>query len=207
MNTKLTLRLALAAVAVSVASVAAADQRAAIINVAACPSITWEHSAYALLDQTFELSNGIENDGSTTAVVLCDSEIPPDATAFDYAEFEYMPGGTYASPWITVLAVSRVVEPDGTLVSWMQEVGSCGQGAPTASPFGPWLPTSPPTLPLNVCQTQGNIDLASFASALPGAELSLVYLVILPTTNPFTDPTFYGTGWAQAFRIVEYFEQ
>ena len=61
-------------------------------------------------------------------------------------------------------------------------------------------------MPMNICQTQGDVDLTSIEAATPGAEGSLLYLVVLPanTTDYFSS---YGTGWAQAFRIVEYYEQ
>jgi hypothetical protein len=59
---------------------------------------------------------------------------------------------------------------------------------------------------MNICQTQGNVDLASVEAESTGAAGSLIYLVVLPAspTGYFGD---YGTGWAQAFRIVSYFEQ
>ncbi len=182
------------------ANTADAGQRVAIINVAGCASITWPNQGYALLDQFFEMSNGVENDVEATAVLLCDADLPPGAPAFDYRL-----GGTDNSPWISVLYVWREVTPNGGVESWEQEVGMCGQGPPMGSFLGPEIPmawggASPP---LSICQTQGNLDLGALATAAPGAEGSLVFLVIVPGGMPGD----YGTGWSQAFRIVEYFEQ
>ncbi len=187
------------------ANTAWADQRIAIINVAGCASITWPNQGYALLDQFFEMSNGVENDGQATAVLLCDADLPPDATAFDYAEFEYLPGSETNSPWLNVVWVWRVPGPNGVVECWEQEVGMCGQGPPVGSFLGPEIPmawggASPP---LSICQTQGNLDLTSLGATAPGAEGALVFLVIVPGGMPGD----YGTGWSQAFRIVEYFEQ
>jgi hypothetical protein len=198
--------VALVAASLVLGGPALAEQHAAIISVAGCANITGLSQGYALVNQTFELSNGVENDGENTAIVLCDAELPSDATAFDYAELEYTPGGPDLSPWLVVLWVWRLTAVDGTVESWVQAVGQCGQAPPTTYAWvGPVLPTQDPTMAENICQTQGDLDLTSIEAETPGAEGSLVYLVVLPASSSGFGG--YGTGWAQAFRIVQYYEQ
>jgi hypothetical protein len=205
MTRAFTIRLALVAAMLTVASAAAAEQRIAIISVAGCASINGPNKGYALLNAFYEMANGVENDGTASAMVLCDAELPPDASTFDFAEFEYTSGGPGLYPWLVVLQVWRMPAPGGGIESWIQEVGQCGQEPPVGDIFDPYLPTSPPTSPMNICQTAGDLDLTAITAAAPDVEASLVYLVVLPGWSSSTDD--FPDGWAQAFRIVQYYEQ
>jgi hypothetical protein len=141
------------------------------------------------------------NNGTATAVVLCDAELPPDATAFDYAEFEYVPGDDIDSPWLAVFATGRWKGTQGAQLSWMQEIGWCGSGPPSNwTGFYEWTV-------LNVCQTSGALDWSATPEEADAADLSIVFLVVLPGITPYWEGGGAGFGFSQAFRIIEYYEQ
>ncbi len=177
---------------------ARAAQHSAIINIEGCAPITVATQGYATLGSLYAVTDDLMNNGTATAVVLCDAELPPDATAFDYAEFEYIPGSATNSPWLAVFATGRWKATLGAQLNWLQEIGWCGGAAP------PWQLLYPP--PITVCQTSGALDWSATPDEAKAADLSIVFLVVLPGILPSWDGNF-DFAFSQAFRIVEYYEQ
>ncbi len=182
----------------SVAAEASAAQRSAIINIEGCAGVTWASKGYATLDSLYAVTDNTQNDGTANTVVLCDAELPSDATAFDYAELEYIPGSSTNSPWLAVFATGRWQAPLGAQLNWLQEIGWCGGSMPI------WQILFPP--PITVCQTSGGLDWSGMPDAAKAADLSVVFLVVLPGVLPSWDGNYDFAG-SQAFRIVEYYEQ
>lgn len=180
---------------VGIAAGARADQHAAIINVEGCVGLSAANKGYPTLNSLYEVADDVLNDGPHTVVVLCDAELPSDATAFDYAELEYIPGGTADTPWLAAFATGRWQSTFGSQLNWLQEIGWCGGTAPI------WQILFPP--PITVCQTSGGLGWSS--DEAKAADLSIVFLVVLPGIPwEFENDPF---GPSQAFRIVEYYEQ
>ena len=189
------MRTVLFLLVVGIAARARADQRAAIINIEGCVALTSANKGYVTLGSLWDVTDDTLNIGLENAVVLCDAELPFDATAFDYAEFEYIPGGALNSPWLAVFATGRWQAPLGAQLNWLQEIGWCGGTAPI------WQIMFPP--PITVCQTSGGLSWS--ADDAKAADISIVFLVVLPgEPRDWQDDPF---GPSEAFRIVEYYEQ
>jgi hypothetical protein len=195
------MRAALFLCALCAAASAKAAQHSAIINLEGCASITWATQGYATLGSLYAVTDDLMNNGTTIAIALCDAELPPDATAFDYAEFEYIPGSATNSPWVVAFATGRWQGTLGAQLNWLQEIGWCG-GAPPISEFLYPLPITV----ITVCQTSGALDWSGMADQARAADLSVVFLVVMPGILPSWDGND-NFAFSQAFRIVEYFEQ
>ncbi len=192
------MRIVLFLCLMSAGTAAQAAQHTAVINIEGCAGLTAANKGYATPGSLFAVTDYTLNDDTANVVVLCDAELPSDATAFDFAEFEYLPGDDTDSPWLAVFATGRWQAPLGAQLNWLQEIG-WGGGAPPA-----WLFLFPS--PIDVCQTSGGLDWSASLDQANAAGLSIVLLVVMPGIRPDWENNYDFTP-SQAFRIVEYYEQ
>jgi hypothetical protein len=198
------MKLAIVTVAMLASSAAGAGTRAAVINLQGCasvgpsPMLNWSLIADGYLNASMMAL------GFHAGMPLCDAELPPEATRFDFAELEYDPGTMVGPPWMIAYAARRVSTPTGDYLS-LEELGSCGGLDPRSYP--PWNDYSF-DVPLSLCQTTGGIDLPG----APSEALSVLFLVVVPVdhfASSDSQPEFLTDHeyFSRVYRIVEYYEQ
>ena len=182
---------------------ALAAQRSAVISLDGCQSVGAPVLMWAVFADSY-LDDSVAALGWHAGMLLCDADLPSDATRFDYAELEYLPGTSAGPPWMVAYAIRRMTSPGGARSLTVDEIGSCGGLDPAAYPpwgFVAW------NFPLSICQTPGWVDLPGSGKEATG----VMFLVVIPVdhyASTDSEPDFLlAPYFNQVYRIVEYYEQ
>ena len=204
------MRYAFVLAALLVSTPARATQRSAILSVGGCAPLGPGQGSYGLLAQRLYLGLGWDvgnvlytDPGSSFSVVyLCDADLPPTATGFDYALFEYVGGTVESPPWVVAYLNADAVDAWGRRNNWVQEIGSCGGEVTVSGPQTPEYDSS-----ITVCQTSGSADWSAARAQAQQQALSVFFLVFMPAGPP----TAFGGGgyWGDGLvcRLIEFYEE
>ena len=169
------------------APVVEAKSYAKVVYVAGCQTVV---GSTALALYALWPTDAVAAPGWTplvTTVVYCDAALPPNATAFDYVDFEYswQPANPAdIGPTVAAFVDMEVEQGDDVPYNMTVEVGECSASLATQGSQN------------SICRTPGSMSFVA-----PGGGLFQASVHLLVYFPPITDST---VSWA--FRMVVHYE-
>ncbi len=200
-------RAVIVGVALLVSLSARASEHWKAISIEGCTSLAMQPALSASAQTPGNLTDAMVSVGWDDAVYLCDADLPSTATAFDYADFEYLGGTDSTPPWVVAYVDTEVRGYGGRRYSRVEEIGGCG-GEQT--PAGPWMPGYIPNM--TVCQTSGSLSWGSNPPDSSVERVSVFFLVFAPTWNggyggiPTGPDPWSATPMNSVYRLIVHFD-